>query len=187
MLEHPRTNADPRGATPWRLGAAMLACGVTLGAFPCVAHAEPGQWRTGAGLGAAWLDHAGVGPALAVFLGLGLSSSVDVQLQSVASLHPFQNESNPAWALGVGPALGYRWDVLRWVPYVRLGAAYYRYNDSEARGGAFGGPLALGVDYLISRALILNVQATAHVFIAPDGPRLPWAQLSFGAAHGWGE
>jgi hypothetical protein len=110
----------------------------------------------------------------------------------MASLHPFNAASDRAWAIEVGPGIDLRWDVLQWIPYAGLGLAYYRLagtavDDTARAGSSLGAPLCVGVDYLLTRALVLNLQATAHTLLAPDGPRLSWAQLTFGVAHAWGE
>jgi hypothetical protein len=179
-------------AAAWRLGASMLAFGIAFGALPRHARAEAGQWQGGAGLGAAWLEGAAPGPALTAYVRRGLSASLDLNLQSMASIHPFNSDADHAWAFEVGPGIDVRWDVLQWIPYAGLGLAYYRLggaavDDTERAGSSLGAPLYVGVDYLLSRAWVLNLQATVHTLLAPDGPRLSWAQLTFGVAHAWGE
>jgi hypothetical protein len=121
-----------------------------------------------------------------------LNAWLDLNLQSMASLHPFNSVSERGWAFEVGPTLDVRWDVLQWIPYAGVGLAYYRLggtavDDTARDGNSLGVPLCVGVDYLLSRALVLNLQATAHTLLAPDGPSLSWAQLTFGAAHAWGD
>lgn len=117
---------------------------------------------------------------------------MDLSLQSMASLHPSSSASDRAWAFEVGPGIDVRWDVLQWIPYAGVGLAYYRLggaavDDTARAGSSLGAPLYAGVDYLLSRALVLNVQATVHTLVAPDGPRLTWAMLTLGAAHAWGD
>jgi hypothetical protein len=192
MLEDARTIEMRSEAAVWRLVLGVLVFGVTLGASPRCARAESGQWQGGAGLGAAWLEGAGPGPALTAYVRRGLSPTLDISLQSMASLHPFNPASERGWAFEVGPALSVRWDVLQWIPYAGLGLGYYRLggaavDDTARAGSSLGAPLCVGVDYLLSRAWVLNLQATVHTLIAPDGPRLTWALLTFGAAHAWGE
>lgn len=176
----------------WRRNVLVLACLLTFGAQSRQARATSGQWQGGAGLGAAWLDEASVGPALAAHVRRGLSTSVDLEVQAAASLHPFRSASKQAWAGALGPGLAVRWDVLRWIPFAGAGVAYYRMGgsalaDADLAGGSLGVPLSIGVDYLLSRSMSLNLRATAHTTIAPGGPRLGWAQLTLGAAHAWGE
>lgn len=192
MLEDARTIEILRRAAAWRLGIGVLVFGMAFGAHPRQARAEAGQWRGGAGLGAALLEGAGPGPALSAYLRRGLGGSVDLTLQSMTSLHPSSSASERAWAFEAGPGIDVRWDVLQWIPYAGVGLAYYRLGgaavDETARAGSsLGAPLYAGVDYLLSRALVLNLQATVHTLIVPDGPRVTWAVLTFGAAHAWGD
>ncbi len=192
MLEHARRIGMQRRAAAWRLSVAVLVFGMASGTLPRHACAEAGQWRGGAGVGAAWLEGAGPGPALAASVRHGLSPSFDLNLQSMFSFHPSSAPSDRAWAFEVGPGLDVRWDVLQWIPYAGVGLAYYRLggaavDDTARAGSSLGAPLYAGVDYLLSRALVLNLQATVHTLIAPDGPRLTWALLTFGAAHAWGD
>lgn len=192
MLEDTRTIETTRRAAAWRLSVAVLVFGMAVGALPRHARAEAGQWRGGAGLGPAWLEGAGPGPALSAYVRHGISGSVDLTLQSMTSLHPSSSASRRAWAFEAGPGIDVRWDVLQWVPYAGVGLAYYRLggaavDDTARAGSSLGAPLYAGVDYLLSRALVLNLQATVHTLIVPDGPRLTWALLTFGAAHAWGD
>jgi hypothetical protein len=203
MLEDARTIETRRRAAAWRLSRCVLVFGMAFGVAPRHARAEAGQWRAGAGLGAAWLEGAGAGPALSIAVRHGLSASIDLTLQSMASLHPSSSpvsgagapqprRSDRAWAFEAGPGVDVRWDVLQWIPYAGVGLAYYRLGgaavDETARAGSsLGAPLYAGVDYLLSRALVLNLQATVHTLIVPDGPRMTWATLTFGATHAWGD
>jgi hypothetical protein len=203
MIEDARTIGIQPRAAAWRLSLGVLVFGMAFGVHPRHARAESGQWRGGAGLGAAWLEGAGPGPALSAYVRHGLSASVDLTLQSMTSLHPASSpapgagapqpqRSNRAWAFEAGPGIDVRWDVLQWIPYAGVGLAYYRLggaavDDTARAGSSLGAPLYAGVDYLLSRALVLNLQATVHTLIAPDGPRLTWALLTFGAAHAWGD
>jgi hypothetical protein len=192
MIEDARTIGIQRRTAAWRLSLGVLVFGIAFGVHPRHARAESGQWRGGAGVGAAWLEGAGPGPALSAYVRHGLSASVDLTLQSMTSLHPSSSPSDRAWAFEVGPAVDVRWDVLQWIPYAGVGLAYYRLggaavDDTARAGSSLGAPLYAGVDYLLSRALVLNLQATIHPLIVPDGPRLTWAALTFGVAHAWGD
>lgn len=137
-----------------------------------------------------------MGPALEGYLRAGLSESLDFDLQILTSAHPFQADSNsdPAqpkaetpWALGIAPGLIYRWDVFQFVPYAGFGLGFYSWNNavSESAGGQFGASGRVGLDYLLSRSVILSVQASVHVVFS-DGLQVPWLQLGVGAAHAWG-
>jgi hypothetical protein len=138
-----------------------LACGGALGAltFATPAECAEGAWQGGARLGAAWLSDAGIGPSLEGYLRRGLGESLDLDLQVLASLHPFQADSKSAsgtaapdssgnaesvtpWGLGIVPGLTYRWDVLRVVPYVGAGIGFYSwhfYSTSAPTDPASGG------------------------------------------------
>lgn len=137
-----------------------------------------------------------MGPALEGYLRAGLTESLDFDLQILSSIHPFQADSNPElaqpkaetpWALGIAPGLLYRWDVFQFVPYAGFGLGFYSWNNavSESAGGQFGASGRVGLDYLLSRSVILSVQASVHVVVS-DGLQVPWLQLGVGAAHAWG-
>jgi hypothetical protein len=160
------------------------------------ARAASGQWQAGGRLGAAWLSGAGIGPSLEGYLRTGLTEGLDFDLQILTSVHPFQADSNSdrgaskaetPWALGIAPGLLYRWDVFQFVPYAGFGLGFYSWNNavSESAGGQFGAAGRVGLDYLLSRSVILSVQASVHVVIS-DGLQVPWLQLGVGAAHAWG-
>jgi hypothetical protein len=144
-----------------------LACGAALGALTLVTPAQgaEGAWQGGARLGVAWLSDAGVGPALEGYLRRGLGESLDLDLQVLASIHPFQADSKSSsgtaapdssgngassspWGLGIVPGLTYRWDVFRVVPYVGAGLGFYSWHfyspsvSSEPVSGASSGNTA---------------------------------------------
>jgi hypothetical protein len=182
------------------LGFACLTLLATLGE----ARAASGQWQAGGRLGLAWLDAAGFGPSLEAYLRQGLSDSFDFDLQVLASIHPFQSDSKIpqqfgtsdsdfAWQLTVAPAVIYRWDVLRVVPFIGAGPGLYLGRGSGAnRDGTdretlqFGATARLGVDYLASRNVVLSVQTSTHLVLADGGVRLPWLQVGIGFGHAWG-
>ena len=196
-----RRNTEPR----WRklrrerLRVARL-CSVLaaalLASWAGSARAAPGQWQAGGRLGAAWLSGAGVGPSLEGYLRSGLTESLDLDLQILTSVHPFQADSNAdsarpkaetPWALGIAPGLLYRWDVFQFVPYAGFGLGFYSLNNavSESAGGQFGASGRVGLDYLLSRSVVLSVQGSLHVMFS-EGVQVPWLQLGVGAAHAWG-
>lgn len=189
------------GALPQRnrLGVAR-SCSVVVTAllcsWACSARAAAGQWQAGGRVGAAGLSGAGVGPSLEGYLRRGLGESLDLDLQILSSVHPFQGDSNSErggsgsrtpWALGIAPGLLYRWDVFQFVPYAGFGLGFYSWNNAvtESAGGQFGASGRVGLDYLLSRSVILSVQASVHVVVS-DGLQVPWLQLGVGAAHAWG-
>ena len=160
------------------------------------ASAATGQWQAGARAGAAWLDGSGFGPSLEGYTRRGLTDSIDVDLQLASSVHPFQPDSNlpgqdtarpAAWALGITPGVSYRWDVLRAVPYLGLGLGGYFWSGGEQARKLqhFGASARFGVDYLLSRDVVLSVQANAHCVGLDGNVAFPWFHLGVGAAHAW--
>jgi len=192
-------SCQPSAAVCWFLQALVLACTcLAVVAFTGRAHAAAGQWQAGGRLGAAWLDGARLGPSIEGYLRHGLADSVDFELQVLTSLHPFQPDSKsapasstasePAWAFGLSPGVLYRWDVLRAVPFAGIGLGIYEWSgvNRELNRAQFGVSGRLGLDYLLSRNVVMSVQASTHLVMAESSVRLPWFQLGVGAAHAWG-
>lgn len=157
--------------------------------------AAAGQWQTGGRLGTAWLSGSGLGPALDGYLRRGISESLDLDLQILGSIHPFQADSKmngaaaqTPWAIGVVPGLIYRWDVFRVVPYAGIGLGFFSWNNAvtSSAGGQFGASGRAGLDYLLNRSVVLSMQASVHVVNAHGSLQVPWIQLGLGAAHAWG-
>jgi len=188
-----------RRNTEWLL----VALGTALAALTWVnpARAAAGQWQAGGRLGAAWLSGGGLGPALDGYLRRGLTESLDLDLQILSSIHPFQADSKSdaaapgaaskqemPWALGIVPGLLYRWDVFQVVPYAGFGLGFYSWNNAvtSSAGGQFGASGRVGLDYLLNRSVVLSVQASVHVVNIDGSLRVPWVELGLGAAHAWG-
>lgn len=173
------------------------------------AHAAAGQWQAGGRIGAAWLDGPRVGPSAEAFLRRGLTDSLDLDLQLLTSVHPFQPDTKmPSstsgassalpWSLGFTPGLVYRWDVLRAIPYLGAGAGAYlghglssrsnaaRYDSSPYNGTQFGVVGRAGVEWLLNRDVVLSVQASAHLALTESPIPAPWLQLTAGAGYAWG-
>jgi hypothetical protein len=193
-----------RRALRWRNSERCLfAAGTALAAltWDTPARAAAGQWQAGGRLGAAWLSGGGLGPALDGYLRRGLTDSLDLDLQVLSSIHPFQGDSKSdaatpgaaakpeiPWAIGIVPGLLYRWDVFRVVPYAGFGLGFYSWNSAvtSSAGGQFGASGRVGLDYLLNRNVVLSVQASVHVVNTDGSLRVPWVQLGLGAAHAWG-
>lgn len=196
------------GARQRWAGVMALACGFLLASARTAAAAE-GQWQAGARLGAAWLSEANIGPSLELYVRRGLTDSLELDVQVIGSVHPFQGDSKtraaaPAmspdassrattWAFGVVPGLSYRWDVFRIVPIAGIGIGFFSSHSpswnsavTNGVGGPFGASGRLGLDYLLNRSVVLSVQASAHFVPAERFLRVPWVQLGVGAAHAWG-
>lgn len=146
-----------------------------------------------------WLDGPRFGPSADAFLRRGLSDAIDLDLQLLTSLHPFQpdtklpSESPDAssglpWLLGFTPGLLYRWDVLRAIPYVGAGVGLYSGEglSSGWSGTQFGGVARAGVEWLLNRDVVLSVQASAHLALTESPVSAPWVQLTAGAGYAWG-
>lgn len=199
----PGVNTRARASLALRLAwfrrVNVLACMCLVVLVP-TRHAEAAarQWQAGARLGMAWLDGPGLGFSGEAYLRHGLSDSFDLELQVLTSLHPFppaapmlpvgSEPSDLGWALGLGPGLLYRWDVLRVVPFAGVGIGIYEWAgvDRDLNRAQFGGSTRIGLDYLLTRDVVLSVQTSAHVAWSDDGVRIPWFQLGLGAAHAWG-
>jgi hypothetical protein len=202
-MEHEMVGHHP-GRLPFRVGAArrsvVLLCAVLAALMlPRRAGAATGQWQAGARAGIAWLDRPGFGLSAESFLRRGLSDSLDLDLQILTSLHPFQSGAKMAsssgstaaptpWALGLTPGLLYRWDVLRVIPFVGTAVGIYA-SDGWSRSGSglqFGAAGRAGVEYLLSRDVVLSVQASAHFALTESPLPSPWLQLTAGAGYVWG-
>jgi hypothetical protein len=191
----------PRGFRRRTLNKAAghFRLGVALGALSWVrlAQAAAGQWQAGGRLGTAWLSGSGLGPALDGYLRRGISERLDLDLQILSSIHPFQADSKMngstaqpkmPWAIGIVPGLIYRWDVFRVVPYAGIGLGFYSWNNAVTSnaGGQFGASGRAGLDYLLNRTVVLSMQASVHVVNVQSSLHLPWFQVGLGAAHAWG-
>ena len=203
-----RAPLAPRGARSQLIGLALACALGTLGLSRSV-QAAPGQWQAGGRLGAAWLADASFGPSAELYLRRGLTDSLELDVQVLGSLHPFQADSktrlpasasstdasSPAtsWAFAVVPGLSYRWDVFRIVPSAGIGIGFFSGHSpswnsavTSSVGGQFGASGRVGLDYLLNRSVVLSVQASAHVVNAESFVRVPWVQIGLGAAHAWG-
>jgi hypothetical protein len=161
--------------------------------------AAEGQWQAGGRAGVAWLSSSRVGPVANVFLRHGLAESLDLDVDVSASFHPFQPDAKlPAnagseastlpWVFGFSPGLVYRWDVLQWVPFAGAGVGVYTSKGLASRedGLQFGVSGRAGLDYLLSRDVVLGVQASAHFVLTESPLPSPWVQVTVGAGYVWG-
>src|SRR5688572_1694141 len=80
-----------------RAGRAALLVAVAWGLAALstsrAASAAAGQWQAGGRLGAAWLAEASLGPSSELYLRRGLTDSLELDVQVIGSLHPFQGGS----------------------------------------------------------------------------------------------
>lgn len=175
--------------------------GLVLATLACPRHARAAaeQWQAGARAGVAWLDGPGWGPSTEAFLRYGLGDSLDLDVQLVGALFPFQQDAKMAatsptndtelpWVAGLVPALLYRWDVLRVIPFAGAGVGVYHNDagDSRWKGTQFGVSARAGVEYLLSRDVVLSTQIGAHWALTESPLPAPWIQLGVGAGYVWG-
>ncbi len=137
----------------------------------------------------------------------GLGDAIDLDVQLLTSLHPFQPDvkllpdgsnaradgaggaaPDAAWVLGVAPGLSYRWDVLRVIPFAGLGVGVYASDGLSSRwnGLQFGAVARAGVEYLLNRDVVLSVQASTHLALTESPIPSPYIQLTAGAGYAWG-
>lgn len=181
-----------------RTGVLICAALVVL---TCSRHAcaAAGQWQAGGRVGVAWLDGPRFGPSAEAFLRRGLSDALELDLELLTSLHPFQpdtkmpsgsssSSSELPWVLGFTPGLLYRWDVLRAIPYVGAGVGVYAGDGlaSGWNGTQFGAVARAGVEWLLNRDVVLSVQASAHLALTEGPIPAPMVQLTAGASYVWG-
>jgi hypothetical protein len=147
-------------AAAWLAGA-LLCC--LCSPAPVHAYEDQQTLGIGAGYAHAFSDTApGPGARLELSGGTGLSLAWTARARLAYALHP---DRDP---LHVGLAaldLLYIIDVLEFVPYFGAGASVF----AMARAGAWNAYPAvhavLGVDYLMSRALTLELDVSAHALI----------------------
>jgi hypothetical protein len=202
-----RSGTQPSVAA-WFRRAGVLGC-VALAVLTNAARAgaAAGQWQAGGRVGMAWLDGPRWGPSGEAFVRHGLDDALALDFQLVTSLHPFQPDTkllpagsdtrtggmggaSPAvpWLLGVTPGLSYRWDVLQVIPFAGLGFGVYASEglSSSWRGLQLGAVARAGVEYLLSRDVVLSVQASTHLALTESPIPSPYIQLTAGAGYAWG-
>lgn len=153
--------------------------------FTGEAHAVPGETRVGVELGAAASTRARVSPSVGLRGAYGLESNWELQLE--ASGVWLQSDAKPLLT-EVVPALAYRFDVVRWIPFVRVGAgALVDWREPVVLGLASG---AAGFEYLWDRSLALSLTYQADFWLLrPQSvdPALPLHRISLGVtwSSGW--
>lgn len=169
----------------WRwLGSGAAVLGVCTAVEPAMASA--GQWRAGVSAGAALATRLPLGPQLGAHFGYGVLESLDVQLTAMGAFHVAASERSNAGFVRLFPELVYRFDVLRWVPWVSAGGGYFVVFD-EAPGAQHGGGVggALGLDYLWSRQWSLGAAYRADWTWAGPARPVHQALLRFEWRSAW--
>jgi hypothetical protein len=161
--------------------AAVLAVAMFAGNV----YAVPGELRAGVELGAAASSRATVSPSLGLRGTYGLESNWELQLE--ASGVWLQRDVKPL-VTQVVPAFAYRFDVVRWVPFVRLGAGALVDWQAPALVGVASG--AAGMEYLWDRSLAFSLSYQADFWVLrPErwAPMLPLhrAMLGITWSSGW--
>lgn len=182
-----------------RFGVLICAALAVLTTRTRHACAAAGQWQAGGRVGVAWLDGPRFGPSAEAYLRRGIGDALDLDLQLLTSLHPFQpdtkmppgSSNEPSalpWALGITPGLLYRWDVLRAIPYAGVGLGVYTGEGLSSRwnGTQFGAVARAGVEWLLNRDVVLSAQTSAHFGLSERPVPAPWVQLTVGAGYVWG-
>lgn len=128
---------------------------------PTAARAVPGEWALGGELGAGRSTRSTWSPSFGLRGAYGFAEALDVQVElSGQWLRSKPAASGEGAVFRLVPALVYKFDVLRWVPFVRLGAGptlgvpLSGERSSRLALGVQGG---LGVDYLLERSWSVGV------------------------------
>lgn len=166
-----------------------------IGGFSVPARAMPGEWAIGGELGVGRSTRTSWSPSLGLRGAYGAAEAMDVQVEfSGQWLRREQSadSSNDA-LLRLVPSLVYKLDVLRWIPFARLGGGptlgVPLSSERDSRLGlAVQG--AIGAEYLVDRSLSLGLAYQADWVIVPSkfAPGLaPMHRLllSFGWRSGW--
>lgn len=183
------TRADQRSAgSGGRLlqGIAVLAASLWAGLFTSRAYAVPGELRGGPELGATLTTRSSVAPSLGARLGYGLENNWELQLELTGM---WLTVEDGQLATQLVPALAYRFDVVRWVPFVRVGAGpIVMWRDAAELGGL--ATAAGGLQYLWDRALAFDLTYQADFLVLrreSSVPLLPNHRIVFGVtwSSGW--
>ena len=169
-------------STPLHRGAFAAALTLTV-TLPRPAQALEGEWTGGASLGAAASSRVELSPGLAVRGAYGISSALDLQLEAFGSL--LRGMPDEPFLIQVYPSLVYKFDVVRWVPYVAVSAGGFLLGAEPAKlGPSVGG--GAGVEYLLDRSFSLGLGYQAHWLVGEDAA-VPLHRLGVSATwrSGW--
>lgn len=167
-----------------RFAPSGLAC-LALATFTGRAHAVPGETRVGLELGAGMSSRTPASPSVGVRGAYGLESNWELQLEATGVW--LQHGVKPL-VTQIVPALAYRFDVVRWVPFVRLGAgALVDWYEPAIVGVGSG---AAGMEYLWDRTLAFSLTYQADFWLLrPErtAPMVPLHRVMLGItwSSGW--
>lgn len=157
-----------------------------LGFFAGDVGAVPGEVRVGLDIGGAVTSRSELSPSLGLRGAYGLERNFELQLEATALW--LQVDGRPLVTQLV-PALSYRIDVVRWVPFLRVGAGPLVEWGAEAKAGALASG-AVGADYIWDRSLALSLTYQADFWLLgtrPESPVLPAHRALLGItwSSGW--
>lgn len=176
-------------------GGTILGLVVALGLVAGPVHAFEREWHLGVGVGASDLsaEALGWGPEVGAYAAYGISDSFDVRLEGRFSQHPLHIEreletiDDSRGFVQVEAALAYKLDILRWVPWVAVGAGYFQALEEpleeqslRSSDALFSG--LLGLDYSVTRSFGLGLTGRTALLLA--GSMVYGAQLR--AEYRWG-
>jgi opacity protein-like surface antigen len=166
-----------------RMQVAKLGC-VALLTFGLgsSARASESERRVGIRGGAAGSNHLEFGPLFGVVAGYGLSDAWDVDFSALVSFHDTRDTSSAL--IRFVPGVVYKFDVVRWVPYLGAGIGYALVSQSSVQHDVSGDVLA-GADYLWSRHWVSGLEYRVTL-----GTRAPLAtplhELLVSLEYQWG-
>lgn len=139
-----------------RVAGLLLGMMATVGSSR--AWAMPGEVAVGGELGVGMSTRASWSPTVGVRGAYGVAEALELQLELSGQWFRPQAPTvpNDGALLRLVPALAYKFDVLRWVPFARLGAGptldipTAKSNDPHVGFALQGG---VGAEYLIDRSL----------------------------------
>ena len=122
----------------------------------------------------------------------GLNDAVSIRASAFASSNQIAKEGKRSYVLSQALGIDYQLDVLQIVPYFGLYAAIYEVGGGNVkRQVKLGAQLALGLDYIVSRELVVGIDLRAHALPgdfakSPDNPMPFYATTFLKVEYVWG-
>lgn len=155
---------------------AVLAAALGL-ASASTARAYESQYTLSAGAGGGWApgpppfpDH---GPHLLLGAHFGIDTAWGVGFIAGSALHPPFMGGDPASLSILGAEATYIFDILQFVPVLGAGVDFLALYEGGALTPEVGGHVLLGVDYLVSREVLVGVEVRPFVVFS-DLEQLPF-------------
>ncbi len=133
---------------------------------PSLGRASEGQWHLGGGPAVQRFTGGETAPALQGVGAYEWSDSFDLRLELLGAAPRLEPGALQA-SVAVGAA--YKLDVIEWVPYFGLLLGYYELGSARPAPLAareLGLSIPLGLDYALSRQLVLGLQLRYHAFLS---------------------